>query len=65
MNQSNHAERNLGEIVYLQIPNNDSPSNGMSGTIQGKAIFKCGNLHYDVIWANGGRFWVPWDWIKQ
>jgi len=60
-----HRERNIGDIVHLEIPNNDSPSNGMPGEVKSKMVFKCGNLHYDVVWGNGGRFWVPWDWIKD
>lgn len=56
---------NIGDTVFLQIPNNDSPSNGMAGTVQDKKVFRCGNMHYDVIWTNGGRFWVPWDWLKN
>ncbi len=56
-------EFNVGDTVKLKIPNNDTPSNGMPGVVKSKAIFKCGNLHYEVKWSTGGLFFVPWDWL--
>lgn len=56
-------EFNVGDKVTLQIPGNNSPSNGMPGVIIGRATYACGGHYYEVKWGNGGINWTPKEWL--